>query len=150
MSEFPTNRPMKWRSAGVVLLLVGTGTVLWAAQKQGFATGLWPFLRRVYTALGIEQETASWLIPLTRKALHIPAYAAIGFVAAWALRPRYKWAFLVAMLVAVCDEMLQSSNPMRHGQLRDLALDAVGAVLGILLARWLIRRRKGRVSGEAS
>ena len=47
------------------------------------------------------------------------------------------WAVLVAVAYGALTELVQRSLPARHGDLRDLAADGFGAVLGALLAyRW--------------
>lgn len=48
----------------------------------------------------------------------------------------------LAILYAGTDEIHQAFVPWRTGRLDDIAIDAVGAVIGVGLGWWLLRRRR--------
>jgi VanZ family protein len=88
-----------------------------------------------------------------RKTAHVAEYAILAALLLRALRgtaeiDRGQWRWRLALsavaasaLVACLDEFLQSRTATRSGSLWDVALDAAGALLGVLLWRLLARRR---------
>lgn len=96
------------------------------------------------------RATAHFLI---RKAAHVTEYAVLAALLLRALRgsageSRTRWRASLALaavagcvLVACLDEFLQSRSAARTGSPWDVALDASGATLAILLA-WLFARRR--------
>jgi VanZ family protein len=70
---------------------------------------------------------------LLRKLAHITEYAVLAFLLRRALSA--PWAFAAAVLYAISDEIHQSFVRGREGRLRDVLIDAVGIVLGLLAAR---------------
>ena len=84
-----------------------------------------------------------WLAPSWQNLLHIPLYGGLAASWLWALAtlPLGRTARLAATLLltlcwAAVDELYQSSVPGRYGSATDLALNAVGAGLVVLWARW--------------
>jgi VanZ family protein len=55
-------------------------------------------------------------------------------------------AFVVAVLYAISDEFHQSFVPGRYPDLRDVLVDAAGALAALLLLRWWMRRNNSSVS----
>jgi VanZ family protein len=86
---------------------------------------------------------------LLRKAGHAAAYATLALSWAWALgRERLALALALSVAYAALDELHQSWVPTRHGSALDVAIDAAGALLGLLaLRRW---SRRERVPARAS
>ena len=76
-----------------------------------------------------------WIVP---KAAHVLEYAVLGFLLAWALKGRRPGlAAGVACLFALSDEWHQSTVPGREGRVLDVAIDALGVVVGVWgHARW--------------
>ena len=72
---------------------------------------------------------------LLRKAAHFTEYAVLGALLARAVRELPAFAFAVAY--AVTDELHQMFVPGRAGTLLDVAVDAAGALTGILVLRRL-------------
>jgi VanZ family protein len=50
-------------------------------------------------------------------------------------------AFVVAVLYAISDEFHQSFVPGRHSDVRDVLVDAAGALAALLLLRWWVSRK---------
>jgi VanZ family protein len=70
----------------------------------------------------------------TSKLLHVTAYALLAILtAALRLRGRTRWWFLALLAIhAAGTEFLQQFVPPRTGSLRDVGLDHVGIVLGVV------------------
>src|SRR5699024_5090243 len=87
-----------------------------------------------------------------RKSAHFTAYCILGILVIHALSEpnwrRYMTAFLIAVVYAMTDEFHQLFIPGRSGELRDVAIDSVGAATGIgiyMLSMFIISRfRKGK------
>ena len=127
--------------------------VLWAglilALGQGafsaYATGsrIVPLLQ----FLGLSKQTAVRVHLSMRKGAHVGEYAVLGGLADRALAPGVGppaavGAAAIALVVAGLDESLQARTRERTGSPRDVALDVVGAGLGIAAARRLRRPRR--------
>ena len=75
--------------------------------------------------------------------LHLLEYGLMGYVLLRALRLdlRPMWAYLVSFILAVCigigDECIQWVLPQRFFEVKDIQLNAVSAVLGLLLVRYV-------------
>ena len=106
------------------LLVIWGPVVVWAAVI--FALSSIPSLG---TGLG------TWDVAL-RKLAHVTEYAILAFLLRRALSAPV--ALGVAVLYAISDEFHQTFVRGREGRPRDVAIDAVGIVAGLLLAR---RRR---------
>ena len=76
-----------------------------------------------------------------RKVAHAAEFAVLGGLLVRAL-DRELPAFLLGVAYAVSDELHQSFVEGRHGAPRDVAIDAAGVLIGILLVRQL--RLRGR------
>jgi VanZ family protein len=90
-----------------------------------------------------------------RVAAHLVTFAVLGGLVALALRgpgglsrDRAAVAVAVAALYGVIDEIHQSFVPDRTGQLSDIAIDAVGAVVGVAVVAALLRRLAATGSRE--
>jgi hypothetical protein len=71
-----------------------------------------------------------------RKLAHVSIYAVLGTLLVRALG-RSVPSIAAALAYAVSDEVHQHFVPGRHGAPLDVAYDAVGAIAGILIFRWL-------------
>ena len=100
---------------------------------------------------GIEQPNDnlfSWLYAHTsspvQKALHVAAYALLGFLWVWSLGSiesvpvRLAVSFLITLGLGVTLEWYQTTIPGRFGTIVDVLLNALGALLGLLAAFLLI------------
>lgn len=97
------------------------------------------------------EATLLQYIVYTRKFAHVAEYSIFALAAARAFAGSSKallrnWWFVAALtavlLLAACDEFIQSFNPLRTGTPEDVAIDFAGGLLGILafsiLARILV------------
>lgn len=110
---------------------------------------------------GQENETAvrGTLSFLVRKCAHMTEYAVLSMLALYWLfsfplsyRARVSTAALISILYAAGDEFHQLFVPGRSGQVRDVMIDAAGAILGLLFVslvrRLAVRRRVGAKKRE--
>ena len=86
---------------------------------------------------------------LVRKSAHIIAYFILGILMYRALRVSiHRWrartvvslALLSCSLYAVTDEIHQLFVPGRSGELRDVMIDSIAALVGVGLCAWMMRK----------
>lgn len=87
---------------------------------------------------------------LVRKSAHIIAYFILGIlmyralritICRWQTHTVASFALLSCSLYAVTDEIHQLFVPGRSGELRDVMIDSIAALVGVGLCAWLMRRR---------
>ena len=76
-----------------------------------------------------------------RKGAHMTEYAVLAVLLVRATRS-FMWAFVLAVAYAGSDEFHQTFVRGRHGTPIDVGIDAVGALIGLVLWRSKIRRRR--------
>ena len=111
-----------WRSR---LVTVWLPIVAWAALI--FALSAIPSLG---TGLG------TW-DTILRKCAHVTEYAVLAFLLRRALST--PWAFAAAVGYAITDEFHQTFVRGRHGAPRDVLIDSIGIVIGLVVARRVVR-----------
>ena len=86
---------------------------------------------------------------LVRKSAHIIAYFILGIlmyralritIRRWQTRTVVSLALLSCSLYAVTDEIHQLFVPGRSGELRDVMIDSIAALVGVGLCAWMMRR----------
>jgi VanZ family protein len=96
---------------------------------------------------GVSDATVSRVQTIVRKTAHVTEYALLALLL-WRARRRptrgdlrpWLWteagfAWTVAVVFAISDEVHQSFVPSRQGQVSDVLFDATGAAVGLLLLR---------------
>jgi VanZ family protein len=113
-----------------------------------------PLLRLLFPHMS--EETRNAIVTLVRKCAHLTEYAILAYLFWRALRkpkrddPRpWSWregglAILFVALYASTDEFHQLFVPTREASVKDVCLDTLGAVGGIILIRLLFLRRAKR------
>ena len=93
---------------------------------------------------GVSEETIALFHAAIRKLAHLTEYAVLGVLVLRAfedpLRPRAQGilrAVALCAAYAVLDELHQTLVPSRTGAVRDVAIDALGAALGIAWRAWV-------------
>lgn len=139
------------------LVFIWSNSLQTAAESSQVSRGVLSWVVPFLTHSGIPE----WLWhTLIRKLAHMTEFAAAGilwFVALWpqkkktpcVYRKRGGAALLVCAAAAVLDESIQRFVPGRSGELRDVCLDILGAMLGILaaaMAAWIWERRSVRAN----
>ncbi|MFC7371402.1 VanZ family protein [Fictibacillus iocasae] len=90
-----------------------------------------------------EDGAAAVIEFFVRKAAHLGTYFILAVLLYNATRnPAVSW--VLAVLYAMSDEYHQSLTPNRSPHWEDVVIDAVGALLGVLLCTMIIKRRKKR------
>jgi VanZ family protein len=74
---------------------------------------------------------------ILRKCAHMTEYAVLAFLLRRALSA--PWAFGAAVAYSISDEIHQSFVRGRHGAPRDVLIDSIGILIGLLVARRLRR-----------
>ena len=116
-------------AAGRSPLLTWLAVVVWAGVIFAFSS-----------VPSLSTELGTW-DTILRKLAHLAEYAILGALLDRALRrPQLVVAVALAGLYAVTDEVHQLFVEGRHGSPLDVAIDALGALLGVLLWR---RVRRG-------
>jgi VanZ family protein len=121
-------------------LVLFLGSLYFGADHTG--TLLQPILQALAPLLGVSPRLLHALI---RKAAHLTEYAVLGGLWFQALSERRSavtasWiALSICLLCAFADEAHQATVPNRTPSVRDVAIDGVGAVTALALAR---RRRE--------
>jgi len=114
-----------------------------------------PFLWFLFMWLMSSQEgsgwsgSISWDYYLERKAAHIFEYTVFAFlmwrvVRLWTnnVRECLFWTLAWVLWAGVVDEVHQSFVFGRDGRIVDVGIDMMGGVLGTLLAKWFLRKKK--------
>lgn len=122
----------------VCLCLIGLllcfiwGNSLLPADDSGMLSGsLAEFLGKVFPCL-LTEEGEHFL----RKAAHFSEFTALGLLCCWLfgmLRKKVYLPLLCGVGAACVDECLQRFSPGRACSIRDVALDAVGVLTGVML-----------------
>jgi hypothetical protein len=88
---------------------------------------------------------------LIRKLAHFSIYFVLGIssaltVSEWKPRRRiFLWSWLIPVVYACTDELHQYFVPGRSCEFRDVCIDSTGALLGVILVRfilWYFKRRR--------
>ena len=104
-----------------------------------FIANLLPFIKNMPEA---EKEVicSEVLQPIVRKTAHFSIYALLGFwIINFALTYRgsdYKkvlWSWIFGTVYAITDEIHQLFIPGRSGEIRDVCIDSLGVLTGILV-----------------
>lgn len=139
---------------GLWILLMGLMTMIFWFSSQGsvetmktsgrFAVPLTKWICSVFHQANFNQVlmNVQWIV---RKCGHFSEYALLGGVTVVLLmsyrsrRPRL-YAWLWSTFYAVTDELHQFLSGQRSGMWQDVVLDSLGALTGLMLAVWLVRR----------
>ncbi len=112
------------------------------APALAIMVGIW--ILSGISGLAIAEGTSD---TITRKTAHLVAFGALAVAFGYALRRQggaaIQGAFALTVAYAAIDELHQSTVAGRNGTPVDVVIDAVGAAVGLGLARWAPRLRAG-------
>lgn len=148
----------------MIVIMLWIQSVLWmvliffASSDVGSAKNtsriIGPLLRWLFGP--IPDETVLAVQFVIRKCAHLTVYAVLAVLLWRALAKPIRWtleywnlrqakaAWLIASLYAVTDEWHQSFIGSRDATVRDVLIDSVGAVAGLMLVRMICRYRTNR------
>jgi VanZ family protein len=134
--------------AWVIFIFVGSTDLLSAAHTSRF---IGPFLR--WFAPEISNETIGAIQIVVRKVGHLTEYAILALLLVRALRRQLVAratgiAFMFAAILAALDEFHQSFVATRTGTPWDVAIDCVGALIGLATYTWAARNRKSKIDNR--
>jgi VanZ family protein len=132
-----------------MVLIFGASTDLMSSRQTSRFIG--PILR--WFDPDVSPRTIRNVQMFVRKTAHVVEYAILACLA-WRVlarpdrsRPQtWRWslavaAWSIATLYAISDESHQHFVASRQGSVWDVLLDSFGAVLGLLILRWILNRR---------
>lgn len=129
-------------------LLLGWMVVIFVLSSEGHNTssGRSDAIVQALQSIGVSWQT-DLLTFLTRKAAHTVAYLMLGALAFNVVRQHrlsgrmtVAVSVLVVALYAMSDELHQLFVPERSGEVRDVLIDSVAGLLGVLLAKFVYSR----------
>ena len=121
--------------AWMIFIFIGSTDLLSAEHTSRF---IGPFLR--WFAPNVSDATIGSIQLVVRKCGHLTEYAVLAALLYRALR-RFAPALIVAAIYAALDEFHQSFVASRTASAWDVAIDCVGALLGLLVWSVLSNRR---------
>jgi len=136
---------------GVAVATVGVLFVLWRRRAPRWAYA-------ALTVAGLSYGLAlSWLRAQHLERTHLPEYGIAAWLA-WraivpslpAALPSYAAAAALAAAIGLGDELLQGITPGRVCDIRDVAMNALGAVLGIVVIAAIRAERSPLSAGSSS
>ena len=96
----------------------------------------------------------AWWLLIFRKLGHVTGYALLTALWAWALlavvRRPLLWAVFISLAYACTDEFHQTFVRGRGGTPRDVAIDAIGIAIAVLLIKWRLAREAVRPGPRSS
>lgn len=122
---------------GMAMLLVAGGLLALASLRRRRAPA-YAYALLVLAAAGYGLALA-WLRAQRLERVHLPEYGVAAWLAWWAVVPRlpgaagYVVAAAIAAAIGYGDELLQRIVPGRYYDVRDIAANALAAVLAVLV-----------------
>lgn len=155
--DFLRERNLLRVTIGVAFALAA-GAVVAALVRRGAGWRAWSALATVAAVYAV----AALALEIVQERIHLLEYGALSLVVRGALEARAAFdpgfgfrsaaaasggGFALAFLAGAGDEMIQGALPNRHGELRDIGLNACAAALALLAAGAveLALRRDGAV-----
>lgn len=128
-----------------MIFIAGGSTDLMSVEHTSRFIG--PFLR--WLIPDISEPTIYTIQLFVRKCAHLTEYAVLAALLFRAFRQEREQlaraavsAFIIAVIFASLDEFHQSFVPSREASPYDVALDAVGALVGLAIYRFIVRKAK--------
>lgn len=117
--------------------------------SSGISQTLVTILGKIIPAMADE---ADWMHYIIRKAAHLFVYMVLGFLVSHALANsgvkgwrRFGLAMVICFLYAVSDEVHQVFIPGRSGQIGDVVIDSVGALLALFFNKGICRKMCNKI-----
>ena len=125
------NRLIRLLPAAAVMLLI----FLHSAMPADMSSAESGFLVGILIKLFHQSVSAETLTFITRKAAHFTEYLLLGLTLRWGLDSSLLHVWLIGAAYAVTDEIHQLFVPGRSCEFRDICIDAIGVLAGVLLMK---------------
>lgn len=113
----------------MIFIFAGSTDLLSAAHTSRF---IGPFLR--WFSPDVSDATIASVQLIVRKCAHLTEYAILAALLYRAMRQRFFWAaWIIAAVYAALDEFHQSFVASRTASWWDVAIDCIGAIVGLLI-----------------
>lgn len=120
-------------SMAIIFLLCG---VVFARLRQLSSRGS---RRLIVILLGISVLSSLFFLPFPEERLHVVEYSILGWLLGWSLACSGKWpawwgvGVLLAWLIGYGDEMIQCFLPNRVFDVRDIFLNGIAGMVGLVI-----------------
>ena len=127
------------KAKAIVPIIIGTGIIFFGTRSGSISTSQSDFVTNAVRKLGflttLDFYKAAYIV---RKAAHMFEYCIFAGSASWAIRRTLDkkasyMAFIIAVMLAGFDEIMQFSQEGRIGCATDVLIDSLGAAVGICL-----------------
>ena len=111
----------------IMLMIIAISTMQSPNETISVSVGLQDFCKSI-----IPNASGRWATDMHwfRSLLHLPLYFMLGIITAFSFRRPWV-SVLICSVVALADETFKIFLPTREFEIRDIALDAVGFLVGI-------------------
>ncbi|MBQ9214079.1 MAG: VanZ family protein [Bacteroidales bacterium] len=99
---------------------------------------IWALIMLLATTMKPSDEMPKFEIPYFDKIVHFGIFGVLGFLISYEKRSSYYNTLILCALYGVAIEIIQSFLPWRSFEWADMLADTLGALAGILVAKYLI------------
>jgi hypothetical protein len=141
---------MNYKKWLYLLLVIGIMVLIfWFSDQDATQSGQMSNSLLVWIVEDVLHQSAVPAIGsvLIRKSAHFCVYGCLGASTALLVsecRPKrfaFLWSWLIPVVYACTDELHQYFVPGRSCEFRDVCIDSAGALLGVVLVRFILQRR---------
>lgn len=112
-----------------VILFIWTNSFAPASQSEQLSGGL---TFQIYEFLNLKVNF-DLFHAFIRKCAHFTEYTILGLIGFFSIKDQWKRMFVVSILIACIDEIIQLFVPGRSGQISDVLLDSSGIAFGCFI-----------------
>ncbi len=129
----------------IILFLSSEPAEVSSQRSRELKTSIYPIIENVQERLNIKVFTEDNINFYLRKSAHFYFYFVLGIFLILSLRAyglvgwkAYSFAWILGTVFAVIDEIYQIFVPGRGGLLRDVLIDSIGVLLGVIIFGWAL------------
>lgn len=125
---------LRWLPAFLICSFIFSQSLLTGTQSSGFSSRITEWFVPIF--FFVEKETLHFFV---RKAAHFSEYFALGCAIVYGMNHKKQPVvfFLLAIMIPLCDEGIQSFTAGRSAQLTDCLIDACGMSAAWILTLWI-------------
>ena len=141
---------MKNQNYVSLILAILVASAIYCATASPAATGS-NTRAIIESLLGINGNVADILNFIIRKLTHVTVFGLLAIFLYFAFtNRRFFWAWLCTTLYAGTDEYHQSLVVGRTSSIYDVMLDSAGAILALVLTRFVVKKMKKKIESKSS